>query len=263
MAACGYDEKDVADAPPIAGGGGQGWHMGGHYAYMAITAALVYRTITGHGQYIDASIHDACALTTEMHVMVYVYTGQVVRRQTGRHASATPSAPSQILCKDGKLVNAGIRGPQLTPQRVRTLAEGMDGHSMADDLMDEKYQDSAVVQENAGHITEVVNNFLASLTRDEVASGGQERGFNWGAIRTPDELEDDGHLSDRGFWTEVEHPELGRSFKYPGHAGIYNGSPWRISRRAPLIGEHNKEILCEELGLSRAELAVLAEGGVV
>ena len=65
MASCGYDETDVPDAPPIAPGGGNAWHMGSHYATMAIMAALVYRSVSGHGQYIDASIHEACALTTE------------------------------------------------------------------------------------------------------------------------------------------------------------------------------------------------------
>ncbi len=74
---------------------------------------------------------------------------------------------------------------------------------------------------------------------------------------------DDGHLNDREFWVEVEHPELGRSFKYPGPAGIYNGSPWRISRRAPLVGEHNQEVFCQELGLKPAELAYLTEAGVL
>ena len=61
----------------------------------------------------------------------------------------------------------------------------------------------------------------------------------------------------------MEHPELARSFTYPGEAAIYNGSPWRISRRAPLLGEHNAEIFCGELGLSRAELLVLAEGSAI
>jgi crotonobetainyl-CoA:carnitine CoA-transferase CaiB-like acyl-CoA transferase len=49
----------------------------------------------------------------------------------------------------------------------------------------------------------------------------------------------------------------------PGEAAIYNGSPWRISRRAPLIGEHNAEIFCDELGLSRGELSVLAENSAI
>ena len=109
----------------------------------------------------------------------------------------------------------------------------------------------------------MVGNFAAHLTRDEMAYGAQERGLNWGSIRAPDELVDEGHLNDRGFWVEVPHPELDRSFKYPGPAGIYNGSPWRISRRTPLIGEHNEEIYCGELGLQRTELAYLAESGVV
>ena len=69
-----------------------------------------------------------------------------------------------------------------------------------------------------------------------------------GYILPTEALLDDLHLHDRGFWKEVGHPELGRSFVYPGEAAIHNGSPWRISRRAPLIGGHNAKILCEELG---------------
>ena len=82
-------------------------------------------------------------------------------------------------------------------------------------------------------------------------------------MRAPEALLDDPHLQDRGFWKEVAHPELGRSFIYPGEAAIFNGSPWRISRRAPLIGEHNAEIFCGELGLSRGELCVFAESRVI
>jgi len=78
-----------------------------------------------------------------------------------------------------------------------------------------------------------------------------------------DEIIDDPHLRDRGFFVEVEHPELGRRFIYPGPAAIYNGSPWRISRRAPLVGEHNEEIYCGELGLRKEDLTVLAESGVI
>ena len=91
----------------------------------------------------------------------------------------------------------------------------------------------------------------------------RQRGFTWGAVRAPEALLDDAHLHDRGFWKQVEHPELGRSFVYPGEAAIYNGSPWRISRRAPLLGEHNTDIFCGELGLSPHELSMLAESRVI
>jgi crotonobetainyl-CoA:carnitine CoA-transferase CaiB-like acyl-CoA transferase len=263
MASSGYDEADVPNAPPIAPGGGNAWHMGCHFAYMAIMAALVHRTVAGRGQYIDASIHEACALTTEAAVANYVYRGEVLRRQTGRHHAPGPTPRTQFRAKDGTYVCALVAG-RLNPKYVRELADLLDSYSMAGDLKDAKYQDPAVIAANTSHIIDdLVAKFIASLPAEEVYHAAQERGFTWGAVRAPEALLDDPHLHDRGFWKEVEHPELGRSFVYPGEAARYNGSPWRISRRAPLIGEHNTEIFCDELGLSRGELSVLAESRVI
>ena len=263
MASCGYDEADVPNAPPIAPGGGNAWHMGCHFAYMAIMAALVHRTVSGHGQYIDASIHEACALTTEAAIANYVYRGEVLQRQTGRHHAAGPTPRTQFRAKDGTYVCALVGG-RLNPKYIGELADLLDSYGMAGDLKDPKYQDPAVIAANTSHIIDdLVANFIASLPAEEVYHAAQERGFTWGAVRAPEALLDDPHLHDRGFWKEVEHPELGRSFVYPGEAAIYNGSPWRISRRAPLIGEHNAEIFCDELGLSRGELCVLAESRVI
>ena len=259
MAGCGYDEADLPDAPPIAPGGGQAWHMGSHFAYVAIAAALVNRTVTGRGQYIDVSVHESCALTTEGAVTRYIYTKQIVRRQTGRHASPTPTDRTQHMCADGKYLNVAAQIlNQLTPERLQVLGEWMDEHGLAGDLLDEKMRNPDAITDN-----ELFMYLIANTTRDEVYHGGQKRGFNMGAVRSPEEVMEDPHLEDREFWTEVEYPELGKKFRHPGSAGIFNGSPWRISRRAPLIGEHNEEVLCGELGLTRAELAVLAEGGVV
>jgi benzylsuccinate CoA-transferase BbsE subunit len=263
MASCGYDEEDVPDAPPIAPGGGNAWHMGGHFAYMAIMAALVYRTVSGRGQYIDASIHEACALTTEAAIANYIYRQEVVRRHTGRHHAPGPTPPTQFRSQDDKYVTALVAG-RLTPRYIKELAALLDSYGMAGDLNDPKYQDPQVIEANKDYIiNELVANFIASLPADEAYHAAQERGFTWGAVRAPEELLDDAHLHDRGFWKQVEHPELGRSFIYPGEAAIYNGSPWRISRRAPLIGEHNQDIYGGELGLSLQELSVLMESRVI
>jgi len=255
----GYTDEDVADAPPIAPGGGQAWHMGSHYACIAIGSALMHRSVTSHGQYIDVSIHDSCALTTEMHVNTWIYAKQVVERRTGRHAAVVPNQLTQHKCADGKYVNvAGQIVTNLTQERLHSLGEWMKEEGLDSDLIEEKYRNPDVITDN-----ELFLYFIANMNRDDFYHGGQQRGFNMGAVRSPDDVMKDPHLEDRGFWTDVEHPELGKTFRYPGPAGILNGSPWRISRRAPLIGEHNEEILCGELGMSNAELSVLAEGGVV
>jgi crotonobetainyl-CoA:carnitine CoA-transferase CaiB-like acyl-CoA transferase len=263
MASCGYDEVDVPNAPPIAPGGGNAWHMGCHYAYVAIMAGLVFRTISGQGQYIDTSIHEACALTTEAAIANYVYRGEVLRRQTGRHHAAGSTPRTQFRAKDGEYVCALVGG-RLNPKFVKDLAALLDSYGMAGDLKDPQYQDQAVITANTSHIIDdLIANFIASLPAEEVYHAAQERGFTWGAVRAPEALLEDAHLHDRGFWKQVEHPDLGRSFTYPGEAAIYHDSPWRISRRAPLIGEHNTEIFCDELGLTRGMLTVLAESHVI
>jgi crotonobetainyl-CoA:carnitine CoA-transferase CaiB-like acyl-CoA transferase len=219
--------------------------------------------VQGRGQYIDASIHEACALTTEAAIANYIYRGEVVRRQTGRHHAPKTSPRTQFRSKDGLYVTALVAG-RLTPRYVKDLADLLDSYGMAGDLKDAKYQDPAVIAASTSHIIdELVANFIANLPAEEVYHAAQSRGLTWGAVRAPEALLSDGHLHDRNFWKQVEHPELGRSFVYPGEAALYNGSPWRIARRAPLIGEHNADIFCGELRLSAGELSALAENRVV
>ena len=153
----------------------------------------------------------------------------------------------------GRLVTQGLH------QRARVDGRG----GLEEDLEDEKYATFKGVTEHTGHIDGVIARFVAHLPADEVAHGGQQRQFNWGSVRAPEDLLDDGQLQDRGFWIDVVHPELGRTFKYPGAPAIHNGSLWRISRRAPLVGEHNREIYGGELGLEDAALVTLTEAGVL
>ena len=70
------------------------------------------------------------------------------------------------------------------------------------------------------------------------------------------------HFRARGFFPDVEHPEVGRSFAYPGAAAIYPKSPWRIYRRAPLIGEDTQAVL-DEIGVDASAFAALRAAGVV
>ena len=103
-----------------------------------------------------------------------------------------------------------------------TLAAWIDEHGLASDLLDEKYRSPGVISENQSHIRESFVNFLANLTRDEAYHGLQKRGSNTGAIRSPDEVMQDPHPEDRAFWTDVEYPELGKTFRHTGSAAIEN-----------------------------------------
>jgi len=241
MACCGYDESEFPEAPPIAPGGGNAWHMGSHYALIAIAAALVHRDFTGEGNYIDTSVHGACALTTEMHVDTWIYQRRVVRRLTGRHAAVEPSQPTQFLCGDGRYLNFSLN--RVTPAMLETWSEWMDSVGVEHDLRDPKYTDAASISTDLPHITSVVRDFFSKITADEAYHGAQERGFLAGAVRAPEDVLKDPHWGDRGYFVEIEHPELGRTFTYPGVPSLYSSSPGRVERRAPLLGEHSAEVL--------------------
>ena len=71
----------------------------------------------------------------------------------------------------------------------------------------------------------------------------------------------DPHIQARGFFGTVTHPVLG-SFPQPGSPFMFDGERAAPSP-APLIGQHNDEVFCGELGLERRELEVLAASGVV
>jgi crotonobetainyl-CoA:carnitine CoA-transferase CaiB-like acyl-CoA transferase len=70
-------------------------------------------------------------------------------------------------------------------------------------------------------------------------------------------------LADRGFWQDIEHPELNDTISYPGYPIKMSENLCGMQRRAPLIGEHNVEIYGGEMGLSEKELAILKTGGVI
>ena len=70
-------------------------------------------------------------------------------------------------------------------------------------------------------------------------------------------------LKAREVWQEIEHPELGGTITYPGPWAKFSEAAVGIRRRAPLIGEHNREIYVNELGMSNIELVLLKQGNII
>jgi len=254
---CGYDDHDL---PPIRPYDGAAYHIASHYAFLGAVAALVMRQATRDGQYIDVSMHEACHDTTEGAMPTYYMGGRRVQRQTARHAAPAPTVPVCFACADGKWIFTRIPGES---PAWKKLVDWMDESGMAVDLRDERFDHPAVRRDEMGHITGVLEAFCATHAAEELYHGAQQRGMVWGTVRSPDEIVEDQHLRARGFFVDLEHPELGRSFEYAGAPYQFSETPWALRRRAPLLGEHNQEILCDELGFAPEELVALREGGVI
>ncbi len=255
---CGYDDHSL---PPVRGGGNQGYHTASHYGVMSALVALLYRDETGRGQHIDVNAHAAANVTTEAGTYSWLVAQETVQRQTGRHAGVNPSMPSQVECADGRYVNTGI--PPRRPEAFGAVCEWLRTAGLAEEFLEfplleegmrrERFDMSMLQQDEelmaifgAGR---AAMNFLAErLTAYEFFTGGQERGFQIGIIYSPEEVLEDPHFIERGFPVEVEHPELERTVTYPGAPYQLLGSPWRIRRRAPLLGEDNERVFAELAG---------------
>ncbi|HXD90100.1 MAG TPA: CoA transferase, partial [Candidatus Binataceae bacterium] len=95
MASCGYDPQPdgTYDTPPIAPAMWQAYHIACEHAVIAMTAALNFRELTGEGDVIDLSIHEAVSTCTEVAMPTWIYNQALVHRQTGRHAAESRSRP--------------------------------------------------------------------------------------------------------------------------------------------------------------------------
>lgn len=258
MASCGYDDAD--DTTPIAPSGGQAAHMAGMMAAMGTLAALVHRSATGVGQFVDVAAHDAIAVSTEMAIPFWAYHRKEVRRHTSRHAMPQDTPPWTHRCADGKYLHA--LPLYIDDRRFAALVEWFDGEGLAEDLGAERYRTEAGRVDEMFHIVGVIGRFCARHTAEEMFREAQARRLPWAPVNSPDELYDEPHLTeDRGAIVPVVHEELGERF---GDAAL----PYRFTttpdgiRRAPRLGEHNAEIL-RELDVRDTRLRTLAALGVI
>ena len=258
MASCGYDDPT---APPMAPGVYQTLHIGCHYLYIGLLAALLERHRSGEGQYLETAIHDGVTTGTDLAIPTWIYKQQVLYRNTGQHAHAGRPPKRQFKCSDGRYLNTLM--PNIDATMWHTLVSWLDSEGMAADLWDPEYRDARVRRDKWHHWMGVVGEFIESHDSLLMYHGAQQRHITWAQVRSPEETLEDLHVQDRGFWAQVEHPEQEKTYIYPGAPYPMPEAPWRISRRPPLVGEHNYEVYCKELGLSRDELVRLAESGIV
>lgn len=266
MASSGYSEEDVPGAPPIRGTGYQGYHTGSHWGLIGTLVALAWRDLTGEGQHVDASLHEALACTTEGAMPQYFYAKRAPMRQTGRHHAQTVTPRTQWPTRDGRYVCAFN-----VPRNVaswNSLMEWMAEHGVAEELRTEpKYRQAFLSGARAtpeiDAVWRAMGQLIGKLTMEEAYQEGQRRGYPWGAVRSPDENVHDPHLQARRFFVQVEHPEEGRSYTYPNVPAIMNLTRYGIRHRAPQVGEHNEQVYSALLGLTPQQLTRLRQQGVV
>jgi crotonobetainyl-CoA:carnitine CoA-transferase CaiB-like acyl-CoA transferase len=270
MMNCGYDAnpRGEYDTPPIAPQMWQSYHIAGEQTAMQIVAALCYRNVTGRGQELSTSVHQAVSANTEQDVPNWVYARQPHFRHTCGHSypqtlesnegAANAAANQQTISrtKDGRWIlpyssYIRIQGTNVAGKgdTVDRLLEVMASYGFKDELLDDRFDDPDFRKrpEFLDHLNAIITRFVARVRADDNVWGdAQERGLAWAPVRRPEENLDDPHWMKRGTFVEVDHPELGaRTIEVGAKWVASDGLQWRQGPRAPLMGEHTDEILAD------------------
>lgn len=268
MGLCGDDDR-----PPVQHSHPQAYYHAGAQGAVGTMTALYHREMSGEGQHVDVSMQQAIVLT----LMNAVETGDLYGitmprpKSGGFDTRIRADAYGPIMfryawaCKDGHIIwqQALAGGAQQGMVRSTTeIVRWMEEDGVAGDMVDydwTQFDTQIVSQDLVDHQMALFRAFFLTKTKAEILERATNNGILLGVMRTTEDVAECEQLKARDFFTNVDHPELDDTITYPGAWAKVSEAPWRISHRAPLIGEHNYEIYGVELGISKAELADLKE----
>ena len=252
---CGYDDHSL---PPVRGPL-QGYHTTSHFVVMSVLTALLHRGATGSGQFVDVSMTAACNVTTEAATYSWLVAQKTVQRQTGRHASVSPSAETQQLCADGRYANTGV--PPRKPKEFAALHGWLKQLGLDAELPEAVFLEMGAAWQGPFDLSkigtddevtaifgagrEALKLIASKVSAQDFFIGCQRAGLAVGVVNAPEEAFEDEHFKARGFQVPVRHEDIGRDVVYPGAPYSFAASPWSISRRAPKLGEHQAEVFDE------------------
>jgi crotonobetainyl-CoA:carnitine CoA-transferase CaiB-like acyl-CoA transferase len=248
MAATGTpDEHPVMVGPPVLDYGT------GAQAAFSIAAALFQRSRTGKGQRIDVAMLDAALM-----LMTTSVIETQVRGRTGApkgNVNPTRAGYSCFRTADGLLMIGAFTGRQ-NARMWRVLGRA----DIAERVLN---ADTHALTARADEDLDLISQLLMTKPAAEWEALLNAGDVPAARVRRIDEAIASEQVASRRVLQEAEPlPETGAMLKTPVAAFSYAEGGPAVTRPAPRLGEHTAEVLTE-LGLSRKEVAALAEAGVV
>lgn len=227
--------------------------LGGAYCVFALATALWHRRRTGQGQYIDLAMYETMLPCIPEAVIDFTLNGREPERIGNRDRVKAPHG--LYPCRQPDTWVAITAG---TDEEWRGICRAAGHPEWAGDP---RFADLLARHAHA----DALDALVAGWTRQHEQAGLVERlqgaGVAAGPVLRPDQMLDDPQLLARGVVVENDHPTGGRRRQL--------GVPWTADSmgtrycRAPLLGEHTREVLTGLLGVNESEYAELESAGVL
>ncbi len=252
MSLTGYNTPTMIDDAerenPLRAPGHQAEMMGATAAAAASMFAVFHRDHTGEGQWLDVPCWQAIASTSKLEMAAYTYAGIPFSRLRLNTASGL----EPMACKDGYIYTLWAADAHY--KALKDLLHNPE------ELESEVFDKLLGRQQNDDVLRPMIREHLAKYDTEYLVNEGQRLGLTIGPVFTVAQAAHHPHLRARNAFVEIDHPIAGR-FEYPRALVQMTATP-PVATRAPLLGEHNTEIL-GRLGYSLAEQQGLRAAGVI
>jgi CoA:oxalate CoA-transferase len=242
--------EDIEQLSPLKGPAHVGEFMAGLAAAASTMSAVIARQLTGEGQHVDLSAQEALASITRRDFGIFTYEGIPCTRLRADRTNYRGIYP----CKDGYI--------SATSNNDNFFASFVEMMGNPDWSKSELCKDEYSRRTNADFIWLMAAEWTRERTVKEVMQAAEGLRFPIMPVNTIEAVLNSELASARDMLAEVDHKEAGL-FKYPGAPYKLSGTPWRLKRPAPLLGEHNEEVYCRMLGHNKQDLVKMRQAGVI
>ncbi|MDE3091059.1 MAG: CoA transferase [Chloroflexota bacterium] len=223
------------------------------FGLIAVMAALDQRRRTGRGQYIDLSQYETGLQFIAPALLDYEVNGHVMTHDGNRDGYAAPHNAYPCRGDDCWCVIAAYDEGEW-----RALCRAIGRPEWVDDP---RFATLAARKQNEDELDRLIGEWSAQYTPRVVMEHLQNAGVAAAAVNSLGDLFSDPQLAHRHIWRELPHPEL-EHFDYEAPPFILSETPSE-QYRSPLLGEHNRSVCGELLGMSDAEIEELMKQGVI
>ncbi|WP_249871511.1 CaiB/BaiF CoA transferase family protein [Oceanobacillus saliphilus] len=221
-------------------------------AIQSILTAYIHRLKGGKGQYIDVSLVDSGLAWTVWEAAAFFGKGEVPRRNGTAHRV---SAPYQgFKTKDGFIL-IGAANQKLWEKLCTHVLEKPEW------IDEPRFLTNSIRAENVDELEVEIERVLTQNSNDYWLDLLDEHGIPSGPILSYDQTLNNEHIQSRDMILDYEHP-VGGHMKTLGFPAKFSETPGQFSKPAPLLGQHNKEVL-EELGYTADRVNHLMKTNVV
>jgi crotonobetainyl-CoA:carnitine CoA-transferase CaiB-like acyl-CoA transferase len=238
--------------PPVQAPGEVAYGMASTYGAFGVAVALYHRLESGRGQQIDVSMHECGAHIAGYFIPQYGST-------SAKPSRASRKGEETDLYDPYPAKNGYVRIFIIPAEQWKRLVDWM-GRPEA--IAGPEFEKMEYRRQRPEVVLKAITDFCKRHTKEELYEEGQKRRISVTPINTVREFMESAHTKARQLFIEMEHPVVGKFLHY-GPVPRLSEAPGRVSRTAPLIGEHNEEIYCGELGLSKEDLLALTAAEVV